>query len=58
MSKKWVVSRKTINMSQQSMDALVYLLAHTGETETSLFNRAIQEMASALKEKDVDSKKP
>lgn len=53
MSKKWAVSRKTINISQATVNALAKLTKKTGETETALFNRAVQELASALsKEKE------
>jgi hypothetical protein len=49
MAKKWAVARKTINVSQQTADALAALVAATGKTETEIFNEAVQELAAKIR---------
>ena len=50
MTKKWAVQKKTINISQQTKDALAELVELTGMSETQLFNEAIQALLKQKKE--------
>lgn len=48
MSKQWVSKKKTVNLSEKTVQALEFVAEKTGKTETQVINDSVQQEAIRL----------